>query len=239
MQGFNTPLDVGDAFELTDDLAVHENIDPIDPDIFNPKPKKGERIIELTRGYISVVDEVAYREVAGFIWSASVRKTKVYAVRCGKKNEGGLFGKIIYMHRQIAGILDKPDLEVDHIRGNSLYNATSNLRVVSRGENMRNCISHGRKGTSQFRGVYIYPLWTKGAKTYGDRRCVAYVNFKGKKYSCGRFHFSEEVEAALARDKKVIELMDGVSPLVLRNILNFPEKFCKVEEFQPDEDIPF
>lgn len=61
--------------------------------------------------------------------------------------------KQFYIHRIIMGVLDKPDLHVDHINGNKIDNRKVNLRIVTRSQNLKNRTS-SIKGTSKFLGVH-------------------------------------------------------------------------------------
>jgi len=61
-------------------------------------------------------------------------------------------GKQVMMHRLILGIVDQPDIEVDHIHHNKLDNRRAMIRTCSRAENSRNRIK--KRGYSKFKGVY-------------------------------------------------------------------------------------
>jgi hypothetical protein len=61
-------------------------------------------------------------------------------------------GKRVLMHRLILGIIEHPDIEVDHIFHNKLDNRRSMIRICTRSENRRN--SRKLTGVSKFKGVY-------------------------------------------------------------------------------------
>lgn len=158
-----------------------------------------EKEIPLTKGYVAVVDEGDYEILSVWRWRVNlVRKPtgldKVYAVR----------GSGIYMHRHIMDYPKRP-LEVDHINGDGLDNRRGNLRVATRQQNLRNRQS-ARGSSSKYLGV------TRD----GDRwRAQAPGKTPGQPYTVGRYETEEE--AALARDRAVLE----IDPKFFR--LNFPE----------------
>ena len=60
-------------------------------------------------------------------------------------------GKQVMMHRLILGVVDQPEIEVDHIHHNKLDNRRAMIRTCSRAENSRNR-AKGR-GYSNYKGV--------------------------------------------------------------------------------------
>lgn len=80
------------------------------------------------------VDIEDFDKVKKYVWRISKKKNKYYAVT-GNKKTG-----LLYVHNYVLNYtynyLDKK--EVDHIDGNSLNNRKSNLRIVSRLENIQN-----------------------------------------------------------------------------------------------------
>ena len=106
--------------------------------------------------------------------------------------------------------------DVDHIDGDKLNNAPSNLRYVTRSQNLRG--SRKITGNSQYRGVH----WPAGRK-----KCRVRINVgKGKtRKRCHLGYFDDEKEAAIARDTFCYEELNY--PL---EGLNFPELFVDKEK---------
>lgn len=91
-------------------------------------------------------------------------------------NEGYAFrlenGRTVYLHRQILGLTRGDGMEVDHINRNRLDNRRSNLRLVTRAQQMQN-VTPRSGGTSRFRGVSFDRRdnrWIAQMKT--DGRCI-------------------------------------------------------------------
>lgn len=108
--------------------------------------------INLTKGFVAIVDDADFDYLNQFSWHSNVQPTTVYADRkqriCG--------GSQIHtpMHRMIVGAL--PHQLVDHRDGNGLNNRRSNLRicdVVKNGGNRRIIASNN---TSGFKGVSFH-----------------------------------------------------------------------------------
>jgi hypothetical protein len=100
-------------------------------------------------------------------------------------------GKHILMHRLILGVVDRPDIEVDHIYHNKLDNRRAMIRTCSRAENSRNRAK--RRGYSQFKGVYRENyLWH--SQICCDQKVI----------NLGRYR--SEVTAAKAYDRAAREL---------------------------------
>lgn len=115
------------------------------------------------------------------------------------------------LHRIIAtikyGILADDNFIVDHIDRNQLNNTISNLRLVSRNVNQ-----HNMKKQSFTSSKFIGVVWDVERNKWR-----ADIKLKGKRKFAGRF--KTEKEAAIARDKKAIELYGKYARL------NFPEMF--------------
>jgi len=159
-------------------------------------PGTSVRYIPLTKGKYAIVDAEDYPALAKYKWHAQIRKDgKVcYAVR----NRGR---KTIMMHRQI---MEPPEgMVVDHINHNGANNRRCNLRVCTQAENTRNkrCFTTGE---SQYRGV----------TPQGDKWQAA-VSHEGRTHYVGIY--DTEIEAAMARDRKAIELAGEFA------VLNFPK----------------
>ena len=99
----------------------------------------------------------------------------------------------LLLHHAIVGKPQKGKV-VDHINHNGLDNRKENLRLVTRSQNNQNSRSN-KNSSSQYKGVYWY-------KSYNKWR--AKLAHRGKSIHVG--YFSCEHEAALAYNKKALEL---------------------------------
>jgi hypothetical protein len=133
--------------------------------------------IELTKGYVTIVDNDTYEWAKQLKWYAKEDSNTVYAKHgCPTA---------VLLHRLIMGA--QPGEFVDHIDGNSLNNLTSNLRICTKSENDRN--RRPRKGTSIYKGV----CWHKR-----DKKWHAQIGLSGKTIHLG--YFDNEIEAAKVYD---------------------------------------
>ena len=111
--------------------------------------RTGAMEIQLTRGYVTLVDEADYDELRQWKWRVMLTKGHRYALRAApmvKRQQGSP----ILMHRQI---LSPPlGLKVDHRNGDGLDNRRSNLRVATTQENARNARKRA-VGSSLYKGV--------------------------------------------------------------------------------------
>jgi hypothetical protein len=89
------------------------------------------------------------------------------------------------MHRLIMGVPEGWD--VDHINGDGLDNRRSNLRIVSRADNLRNRTRLNRNNSSGFRGV----------RQIANGRWRATAHHAGKRRALGCFSTPEEASAAV------------------------------------------
>jgi hypothetical protein len=157
------------------------------------EPQQGEfRRIPLTRGKFALVDAADYDRLSRYKWSAVERNGKWYA--CRRENR-----RIVWMHRQIMKA--PKGMVVDHIDGNSLNNRRSNLHLCTPRQNAYN-VKHPSPD-SQYVGVLRCGLlWA--ARLFHD----------GQEHWIGVY--DTEIEAALARDERAIELQGDSA------YLNFP-----------------
>jgi len=142
------------------------------------------KTIFLTKNRMAVVDDCDYELVNSHNWCWMKSRDAIgYAAR---RN----LGKTQLMHRFILG---EDCGIVDHINHNTLDNRRSNLRSVSGSQNSMNTSIRANK---KFKGVsYV---------SRGNKRWRAYISFKGKQVCLGMHN--TELEAAIAYDKKAIEL---------------------------------
>lgn len=145
--------------------------------------------IPLTQGREAIVDDEDFEKLSEFKWfvsSMGKSKTLFYAGSHIEKKSS-----FTLMHRFI---LNSPKgKNVDHIDGNGLNNQRSNLRLCTQSENIRN--SKQKKSKSGYRGVF----WLKSNKKW-----MAYISHERKSIYIGSF--STAKEAAMARNKKAIEI---------------------------------
>ena len=154
--------------------------------------------IELTQGFITLVDDEDYDNLNNYNWYYS----HGYATRMSKEPNR----KIIHMHRVIKNT--PPGMETDHINNNGLDNRKCNLRICTRIENIHN--SKIRKdNTSGYRGVTFHKAtnkWMSRVQNLKNRIILGY--------------FDTAKEAALEYDKKAKEFHGEFAKL------NFPR--CEV-----------
>lgn len=104
--------------------------------------------IPLTRGLVATIDAEDVDLVTGYRWYAAPgNRDLFYALT--RIREGGV-RRTVMMHRLINRTA--PGLQTDHINGNTLDNRRSNLRTVTRAQNMWNRRAD-LHGSSSFRGV--------------------------------------------------------------------------------------
>jgi hypothetical protein len=109
--------------------------------------------IELTKGYVTLIDDDVYEELNKYKWHYH----EGYALRMERVSKNRR--RYIRMHRVI---MNTPDgMEPDHINGNSLDNRKSNLRNCTHAEN--SCNSKIQiNNTSGYKGV----SWNKLRKKW-------------------------------------------------------------------------
>jgi len=111
------------------------------------------RLISLTRGMLTIVNDSDYMWLSQWNWRAKLVKSTntFYALRNSSLKDGRRTA--IYMHREILGLKFGDPREVDHIRSNeTLNNSRSNLRVATHAENMCNRQIH-RNNACGYKGV--------------------------------------------------------------------------------------
>jgi hypothetical protein len=159
-------------------------------------PDETVRHIPLTQGKYAIIDAADFERVAQFNWCASVSGNRVYA-RCN------IEGRSVFLHRFLTNA--PKGMVVDHIDHDGLNDRQSNLRICTFQENLHNSRPHGK--SSRFKGV----CWDKAG-----RRWVVYICHNRRSRFVG--HFTDEIEAARAYDRKAYELFGEYA------YLNFPEE---------------
>ena len=147
-------------------------------------------VIQLTRGYETVVDDADFAWLNQWSWYAMKNRKNgtVYAARRQRGSEV-INGRrdTILMHRQIVGCGDDDD--VDHWDKNGLNNRRHNLRPCSESQNAANR-GPSKNNTSGYKGVF-------GHSTGGQWR--AQITIEGVKKHLGLFRTAQD--AAVAYDK--------------------------------------
>lgn len=161
--------------------------------------KLSERIIPLTQGKVTIVDEDDYRKFKNRSLHAVNYKGWWYAeVTIGKHGQ--------LLHRLILNA--KKGEMCDHVNGDGLDNRKSNLRIVSNSQNIMNSKKTTRKGvTSQFKGVY----WSVYHKKWVARVRLNYV------YQVLGF-YDNELDAAYAYDEGATKIFGEYAKLNFQEV---------------------
>lgn len=104
--------------------------------------------------YTFYIDTEDYEKVSARRWRTQHKKQKVYAISGNTHSVEGA----VYLHNFIMNYKYKKGYEVDHINGNEKDNRKSNLRIVTRLENIQNM---NAKNTNKLgiRGITYNPNW--------------------------------------------------------------------------------
>lgn len=105
--------------------------------------------VQLSRGKFTLVDHADFDWLDQWNWQAIPSGQTFYASRARRRGEARP-STVVLMHREIMDASN--ELEVDHINGDGLDNRRSNLRLVTRTENLRHR-STFRNSKSGFKGV--------------------------------------------------------------------------------------
>jgi len=146
------------------------------------------KMIQLTQGKVTIVDDDDYEKFGHINWHFSHGRAVNRNTRKHKKT--------LWLHREIMG--DPEGILVDHINGNPLDNRKANLRLVNQSLNMANARKTSKKTSSKYKGVSYEknPAYTN--------RWHAYIGGgnNGTRQNLG--YFATELEAAKAYDKAAI-----------------------------------
>lgn len=153
-----------------------------------PGPIAGACAIGLRKGGAivawTVVDVEDFADLDRYCWALS---THGYAQRLSKSNGRSVN---MFMHRVILGVID-PAVHVDHVDGDPLNNRRSNLRTVTRAQNMQNMRNSPRRKAGRLKGVK-YQAASKTRPWFGS------INYNGGSLNLG--YYGSEAEAATAYD---------------------------------------
>ena len=142
------------------------------------------RVIELSRGYTAIVDQIDYKSVNHYKWSTSSGTRKLlYAVRSVHLPDGTY--RRITLHRFLMNVFD-PAVLVDHIDGNGLNCTRKNMRLVTALQNTWNTKPRhpsGKKGVT----------WDNFTNSW-----KAQIRIEGKNIHLGRFFYLADAAAAYA-----------------------------------------
>jgi len=139
--------------------------------------------IQLTKGYVALVDDEDHEALSKYKWMASnhpTRSGEISMYAHSSLGGSGIRQKPIPMHRFI---LKAPiDFIVDHIDRNTLNNQKSNLRIVDKQLNGFNTKELRPNNKSGYKGV----------SKLKNGKYRAYVNNMHKQISLGRYNSAEE-----------------------------------------------
>lgn len=142
--------------------------------------------IPLTRGRVALVDDEDFDAVICHRWHCAVRPNG----RCYARTSIGR-GRVVYMHRLIMQA--PPHMDIDHANRDGLDNRRGNLRVCTRGENLRNSTVR-RDSKTGYKGVSYHGHGL-------NRPWMAHIHYNGKHLVIGYYRTPEE--AAIAHDHAV------------------------------------
>lgn len=140
--------------------------------------------VVLNTGEIALVDDDDFEKVNHIKWYVQKNRKTLYATNTWMR-------KITMMHRLIMGNPKDSNIVVDHINGNGLDNRKSNLRLITRRDNVlrSGCHSHNKVGY-------------KGVRKFG-KKYYTYATINGKQTCIGKYTTPEE--AAHAYDDAVFK----------------------------------
>lgn len=138
--------------------------------------------IQLTRGYVTIVDDEDYEELSSHKWCfmgdarhpIACRRRRHTKTKSGEKDPPGFSDERIYMSRWIMKVDNKShkEIAVDHINGNSLDNRRENLRLCAQSENLRN--RRFKKSRSGLTGVH----WSASQQKWVARLHLGFFDSK-------------------------------------------------------------
>lgn len=151
-------------------------------------------IIQLTRGFETIVDDDIFEELSSYNWYASGNEGRpARRLRAGPR-------KLIYIYHQILHVLpwvmSSLGMTIDHINHDPLDNRKDNLRVLTHKDNMRNTTFYSFRS-----GVCLDNTHGK-YKVYLDRPDKPRLNI-------GTFKTEDEAKGALTQVKRELGIEDN------------------------------
>ena len=147
------------------------------------------KLIPLTKGYFTKVDDDDFKKFAIYRWFSRGSRNGIRPCRDGH-NEGKIVNVSLYRL-----IMNAPkNMQVDHINGDTLDDRKCNLRLCTASQNSQNR-SKEKRNTSGFKGV----SWDRRNKKWR-----AMIGHNNKMYYMGLF--TDKIDAAKAYDQKAKEL---------------------------------
>lgn len=142
-------------------------------------------LIIISKGieYSCLYDEADHELVSQYQWSLHSQGYIQTTIK----------GKTVLMHRLILGVVNNPEIEVDHRFHNRRDNRRSKLRACSHSENRRNARKLKPTAHSQYKGIY---------NDLGRWHVQIMQNAKVK--NLGRY--SNEITAAKCYDQRALEI---------------------------------
>lgn len=133
--------------------------------------------VECFDGKKFLVDADRLDDISQFVWHIDKNN---YAITKDRS------GRILKLHRYLLGVLDRSDIEVDHINRNTLDNRMSNLRLADRS---LNCYNRDVSAYNSSGKVGVY-------KMTGYNKWCAQINVHGSRYYLGSFDTFDEAVTA-------------------------------------------
>lgn len=157
------------------------------------------REIQLTKGFVTLVDDEDFEELTQWGWHANVYPSgHVYAYRSVIIPRENLsdYSISVAMHRQILWLPQGDPRKGDHINGDTLDNRRSNLRTVTDAQNCHNR-ALSKLNKSGYKGV----SWHKGM-----RQWAAQITCHGRVIHLG---YRRELEEAVVLRKEAEQELHG------------------------------
>ena len=161
------------------------------------------KTIPLSQGKCALVDDADYDWLMQWKWYAHKAPRTFYAVRNTQQNEGRR--RMVYMHREIMGLIQGDVTQVDHKSRQGLDNQRSNLRQCTTVQNGANRKKQSTQSLSKYKGVSKYP------NSHHKKPWAAAIKYHGKHIYIGMY--ADEDEAARAYDEKAKELFGDFARL--------------------------